>query len=118
MRPSFRPSFSKGFSKPKKKFEHNKELYGDNWSDISTYVKKRDDYRCMAYKIGGPKCNGRFPPPFSGLLHAHHIVSLSKGGANHPRNLICVCHTCHSAIHGRKIGSNITQKQRTAASRV
>jgi len=117
MRPAFRPSVAKGFTKSKKVFEHKQEWYGDNWSDLSNYVKKRDNYQCMAYKIGGPKCGGRFPPPFAGLLHAHHIVSLSKGGPNHPKNLITVCSECHGALHNKYLGK-ISNKQRMAASRV
>jgi 5-methylcytosine-specific restriction endonuclease McrA len=116
MRRSFRPSSSKGYSKPKKKPEYNKEWYGDDWPELSAYVKKRDSYSCMAFKIGGPKCGGRFPPPFSKLLHAHHIVPLPKG-TNHPTNLITVCNQCHGSLHGKYLG-NISYKQRMAASRI
>ena len=44
-------------------------------------------------------------PPFTldnptGLLHAHHIVEVSKGGGNGADNLIVLCPNCH-AVAGR-----------------
>lgn len=114
-RPSFRPS-SKSFQKPQKNYNERKEWYGDNWKELSDYVKKRDNYCCLAFKIGGPKCGGRFPPPFSKLLHAHHIVPLPKG-SNHPSNILTVCNECHGRLHNKHLGT-ISRKQRMAASHI
>lgn len=86
--------------------------YGDDWPKVSAYVRKRDNYCCMAHKLGMTKCSNRFPPPLQHLLHAHHITSRSKGGSNHPKNVITLCIDCHSKEHGRRIGRPITQKQK------
>lgn len=118
-RPSFRPKIKTGrsFAKSSKSKFPNKEWYGEDWETLATYVKQRDNYTCRANQLGLPPCNVRFPPPFSNLLHAHHIVPLPKG-PNHPKNLITLCGNCHSAIHNRQIGKPITHKQRQAAKRV
>lgn len=33
-------------------------------------------------------------------LEIHHIVKRSRGGGNDPANLVCLCHICHSLVHG------------------
>lgn len=33
-------------------------------------------------------------------LEIHHMIKRSRGGSNKPENLICLCHICHSLIHG------------------
>lgn len=88
-------------------------MYGTDWDILSDFVKKRDDYTCMAHKIGMPRCGLRFPPPFSNLLHAHHIVPLPRG-VNHPTNLITLCKDCHGRHHGKNLGT-ISDKQKMAA---
>ena len=32
-------------------------------------------------------------------LHCHHIVFRSEKGTDAPDNLICICNTCHDALH-------------------
>jgi hypothetical protein len=30
---------------------------------------------------------------------AHHIISLSNNGLDHPSNILCVCPNCHRRFH-------------------
>lgn len=114
-RPSFRPKINNGRF-PKKKFKDvDKALYGEDWKTTSDHVRKRDNYTCQGRKFGFP-CGVRLPPPFSRLLHCHHIVPLPKG-SNHPSNLISLCAVCHGKVHNKYLGS-ISDKQKKAASRV
>lgn len=108
-----RPSF-----KPKPGINSNlnrnpkKEWYGDDWASLSDYVRRRDNYKCQAESVGLHKCNGHYPPPFTRLLHAHHIVPLPRG-SNHPNNLITLCVDCHGQLHGKYLGK-ITERQKSA----
>jgi hypothetical protein len=54
-------------------------------------VFKRDNMRC---KICGssPSDNEHV------TLHAHHIIPFSTGGLTDDKNLITLCHTCHSGL--------------------
>lgn len=112
-RPNFRPKISTGRytvtkSKPK---QINKELYGEDWEQISDYVRKRDNYTCQIAKISTKfRCGVQAPPPFHHLLQTHHILPLPKG-SNHPTNLICLCVDCHGKLHNKNLGK-ITDKQR------
>jgi len=99
---------SRSFSKPASKTSHP---YGDDWPQQSALCKKRDDYRCMAHKIGLPRCKNRFPPPLHHLLHAHHLVRWVKSKNNSLKNLITLCTTCHNKEHGRKVGYEATEAQ-------
>lgn len=85
--------------------------YGDDWPQISAEVRKRDNYQCMAHKIGLPPCKNRFPPPLHHLLHCHHIHRWAKSKNNAMKNLITVCVTCHGKEHGRSVGRDPTAKQ-------
>lgn len=98
---------SKSSIKPKT----NKHPYGDDWEQNSALCRKRDDYRCMAHKIGLPKCDNRFPPPLHHLIHAHHIVPWIKSKNNSLKNLISLCTSCHSKTHGKQIGYSATDAQ-------
>lgn len=60
--------------------------YGPNWSYISQDIRARDGFKC---RHCGANQN----------LHVHHIVPRSKGGKNHPDNLITLCFDCHSKVH-------------------
>lgn len=33
-------------------------------------------------------------------FHAHHIVPIAKGGRDHIRNMVSLCHLCHRSVHG------------------
>ena len=115
-RPNYRPSIKKGGNpfKVNAKKNPDKSLYGENWELLSEYVRKRDNYMCRVSVIRPDlRCGVRLPPPFSRLLHAHHIVPLPKG-SNHPTNLITLCVECHGKIHNKYLGK-ITEKQRKAS---
>ena len=114
-RPNFRPSISTGrHTITKSKYKPvNKDLYGENWEEVSDYVRKRDNYTCQIAKLTTKrKCGIKLPPPFHRMLHAHHIIPLPKG-SNHPSNLISLCNECHGWIHNKNLGK-ITDKQRRA----
>ena len=118
-RPNFRPKMitGRGFAKakPKRKNPIPAE-YGDNWEELSYYVRKRDNWQCQIHKISNKRCSGYYPPPFHGLLQAHHIIPLPKG-PNHPKNLISLCRECHGELHGKNLGK-ISQKQKGVSRRL
>lgn len=60
--------------------------YPDDWDSTRKQVYSRAGNRCE-------RCGS------SGQLHAHHTVSLSKGGSNSLSNLECLCEDCHSNAH-------------------
>lgn len=111
-RPNFRPKFVKGrqLATKSKRVTVTNELYGEDWDKRSAYVKRRDNYTCQISKIANKTCKGYYPPPFTKLLHVHHIVPLPKG-SNHPNNLITLCRECHGWIHNKYLGQ-ITDKQK------
>jgi len=63
--------------------------YSPDWPQISAAVKRRDNYTCR-------DCGVKLQPQY---LHAHHIVSLSKGGTDDLSNLKTVCEKCHAKYH-------------------
>ena len=58
---------------------------------ISTKIRQavysRDGYACAL-------CQSTKP------FHVHHVTPRSQGGTNELSNLICLCFTCHSIVHG------------------
>lgn len=64
----------------------SKEAYGKDWKATSTET----------IKMGGKRCSDCGS---SDRLQVHHIIPLSKGGTNHPFNLIVLCHNCHEKRH-------------------
>ncbi len=66
--------------------------YGNNWSQISADIKRRDNYTCQ-------NCSKFFTPGTRNLLHVHHKVSVFKHGTNNPDNLITLCLQCHTNKH-------------------
>lgn len=70
-----------------------KESYGDDWDQLEKACKKRDNYTCREcgydqkkYKYGHKKFR---------MLHASHIIAISKGGRNILANLKTKCVKCH-----------------------
>jgi 5-methylcytosine-specific restriction endonuclease McrA len=57
--------------------------------NVRAYVLARDNYTCQ-------HCKGKSKDR---KLHCHHIVWRSNNGTNTPANLICLCETCHDALH-------------------
>lgn len=60
--------------------------YPDNWNEIATMARSRDNNRCGN---GGSTHN----------LHVHHIVPRSKGGSDQLSNLRTLCESCHKKLH-------------------
>lgn len=56
-------------------------------------IYARDGYRCAL-------CDST-----SGL-QIHHCVHRSRGGSNHPHNLIALCSNCHATVHGTRMYGN------------
>jgi 5-methylcytosine-specific restriction endonuclease McrA len=78
----------------------SQQQYPPDWDSRRRQVYQRDDHICQGCgATGGPKGDSELP--------AHHIVSLSRGGSNEYSNLITLCDTCHSQVHGRPIGSQV-----------
>jgi 5-methylcytosine-specific restriction endonuclease McrA len=61
------------------------------WWEISAAVRKRSGGKCEA-RINGVRCNAP-------AKDCHHIVPLSKGGANLISNLLHICEDCHNRRH-------------------
>jgi 5-methylcytosine-specific restriction endonuclease McrA len=61
----------------------------ENWREASVLVKARDKGKCRLCGKSGTDC--------------HHIEFRSRGGKDVPENLILVCRTCHSDIHGHVV---------------
>lgn len=58
-------------------------------------VLKLDKNKCR-----NPRCSS--DPHWKKVVHAHHIVYRSHGGANDPTNGITLCVECHNLVHKRK----------------
>ncbi len=56
-------------------------------------INSRDKRRCVYMGPGGKRCTQ------TRWLHFHHVLPVSKGGANHPNNLVTICSRHHSLIH-------------------
>jgi len=64
-------------------YQHGK-LFG--YANMRDYVLYRDKYQCQ---LCHKKSN----------LQLHHVISRSKGGKNHPDNLVTLCNDCHAKVH-------------------
>lgn len=75
-------------------------------------AKERDDYQCRFCGITQEQHKGEYGRG----LHAHHIIKDADGGADHPRNLITVCRTCHTTLENTQADalSRIKDGQTTA----
>lgn len=56
------------------------------WLRVKQVVKKRDEGRCRICRKPGHE--------------VHHVVMRSLGGKDEARNLVLVCRSCHTEIHG------------------
>ncbi|WP_239451075.1 RNA-guided endonuclease IscB [Methanosarcina horonobensis] len=57
--------------------------------NLKAYILNRDKHTCQ-------HCKGKSKDP---KLHCHHIIFRSQKGTDTPKNLICLCNTCHDALH-------------------
>lgn len=62
--------------------------------DVRKLVRERDGFKCRVCGVPETKKN---------KLQLHHIKYRSRGGSNHPDNLMLVCQECHTAIHKGEI---------------
>lgn len=76
--------------------------YGEDWDAVSSFIRRRDNYTCLAHTLGLPRCEKHYPPPFASRLHVHHKVPLPRG-TNDPGNLVTLCIECHEKVHGRSL---------------
>jgi len=60
-----------------------------DYYNVKAYVLARDNYTCQ-------HCKGKSKDH---RLHCHHIIFRSKHGTDTPDNLICLCESCHDALH-------------------
>jgi hypothetical protein len=60
---------------------------------LARFVKERDNLQCQvcADLKGDPYC----------VLHGHHIIPRSQGGADIPENVITLCDLCHAVVTPR-----------------
>jgi hypothetical protein len=67
-----------------------KEYNGEFTEKLKQQIKIRDKFQCQACGVDSKETNI--------LFHVHHIDENKHN--NHPKNLILLCHNCHSEIHG------------------
>lgn len=63
------------------------------FANTKAYVLARDNYTCQ-------HCKGKSKDR---VLHVHHIIFRQNKGSDGQENLICLCKTCHDALHEGKI---------------
>lgn len=72
------------------------EYYGDNWEEMRSKTRQRDDYTCQVCRI--PESE------YSRQLSVHHIFPVRKFDepeeANNLLNLVTMCEGCHSSWEG------------------
>ena len=68
--------------------EDVEEIY--SWTACTNLVCERDGWKCRV--CGG---NGIRKTEYGRRIEVHHIIPKSKGGADHPLNLITLCNECH-----------------------
>ena len=61
--------------------------YPQNWDEIRKEVYRRGQWTCQ-------RCGTK-----NTRLYAHHLIPLSEGGSNEPKNLITLCEKCHEDMH-------------------
>lgn len=69
----------------------DKQAYGSDWSILSRNVRESSNWICS-------KCKQNFSTS-KHKLHSHHIIPLSRGGANSFSNLVSLCVDCHKEEH-------------------
>lgn len=102
----------------KKKIKH---LFGESVPTKIRNASIKTRQRCYEYaeyilnKANGICQNCNSPAPFkkkknnTPYLEAHHMDELSKGGIDHPDNMVALCPNCHVEIHRGKNGEAINE---------
>lgn len=68
-----------------------RRLPAREWAVLRTRVFKRDGYTC------------RYCGSHGGRLECDHKKPVSRGGSNHPRNLITACFTCNRSKRSKAL---------------
>ena len=76
--------------------------YSKDWFNLSSLCKKRDNYKCV-------RCRRASTP--NNRLHAHHIISKSKGGRDELSNLRTLCRECHELRHSHMRKNNKVKRE-------
>jgi hypothetical protein len=85
--------------------------YGSNWREARETVRKRDKNICLV--CGNDDLINEYPD-------VHHIVPTrywkdsEYEKMNHPRNLICLCRSCHADLEGKFKGRNYEEFKQLA----
>ena len=69
------------------------------WSVIRQRVLERDGHTCQMCGLVA-----------SSNLHIHHIMKRSKGGTDHPDNLLTLCPSCHRKAERKFYNPDWTQR--------
>lgn len=90
----YRKCFGKTMSGSKNYFYKDgssmREYNGEFTEKLKEQIKIRDKFQCQACGVNLKESHI--------LSHVHHIDENKHN--NHPKNLILLCHNCHSEIHG------------------
>lgn len=89
-----KPWFAKEKSKWWRGGSSSKGYPNEFCKPLKKRIKIRDNYTCQA-------CNSAYPSP---QLDVHHIDQDTKN--NNEINLVTLCRSCHSAVHGKSQKSN------------
>lgn len=65
-----------------------------NHAEVRKQVLERDGYQCR-HTVDGVVCGAR-------ATDVHHIVPVERGGRSIGRNMISLCHKCHSLMPGHE----------------
>jgi 5-methylcytosine-specific restriction protein A len=84
--------------------------YGRAWQQLRAWVLQRDAHVCQAIVLRGvcamPACPVRDRPHLhlchAPATHVDHVLPKSRGGLNHPDNLISLCAHHHQSKTGRE----------------
>ena len=87
-------SFEELYEDWKKKHEVKKKTRNPVVTGITKRRAMIDDKYCCEW------CG--MQPEYSSGVHSHHILELSKGGADNIYNTVCICPSCHAYFHSGK----------------
>ena len=81
--------------------------WGNAIGGYRNHIMRRDNYTCQICGEFHDLINvyGVTVPTTDGMLDVHHIIPVSEGGDDSPKNLITLCRNCHKKIHYKKTRS-------------
>ncbi len=80
-----------------------------SWSNVRWLVVERDGDECRVCGSDGSTCKRVSERYMGGAyfttgIEVQHIIPKSKGGSNHPENLITICRKCHLLTFSKGYG--------------